>query len=433
MLTTPDEVNRHYLEHVVATSQTHRVEASEDILAGNGMKLLAKGAQIDANVQERLLAHKLRKPLEDCIVVQGGVTDRLAQAAEELLASNESLHHLCSQHAADAPAVLRKLKLSPAVQSLLTVYCEHRADKLHHAVTVFLLTTSLTRKIVPSHADQLPSLMLAALLHDVGELYIDPAFLAKGVRLAPEQWRHIVTHPIVAHRLLKDMHGAGKVVAEAVLQHHERLDGFGYPQRLSGDKLPLNGQILAASEMLVGLIESAPQPLSRAAIAMKLIPGEFGRSFIDIVATASHAERLSGSTLDMTGVLQANLPRVQRIAATLQRYQLGQPVLVKQMAGMSEKVRPIIAQGLDRLKSIQIAFSSTGMDATDEDLMAHLSQQPDSALQLELTTILREIEWRLRELERESMLRADLASPAEAPMIKQMITLLKGTAAPQGL
>src|SRR5205823_2340284 len=121
-------------------------------------------------------------------------------------------------------------------------------------------------------------------------------------------------------------------------------------------------------------IESAPQPLSRASIAMKLIPGEFARSFIDIVATASHAEQIGATTQDMSGMLQANLPRVERIAATLQRFQLGQPVLLKQMAGMSEKVQPIIAQGLHRLKSIQIAFSSTGMDAGPDDLMAHLNQ-----------------------------------------------------------
>lgn len=423
----PDEVNRHYLDHVVATAETHRVEASEDILARNGMKLLAKGARIDANVKERLLAHKLRKPLEDCVVVQGGVTDRLALAAEELLSSNESLHHLCSQHAADGPAMLRKLRLSPALQSLLTVYCEHRADKLHHAVTVYLMATSLTRRTMPSRPDMVFTLGLAALLHDVGELYIDPAYLAKGVRLAPEQWRHIVTHPIVAHRLLKDMPGAGKEVAEPVLQHHERLDGFGYPHRLQGDKFSFAGQILAASEMLVGLIESAPQPLSRAAIAMKLIPGEFARAFIDIVATASQAEKLGSTMHDMSGMLQANLPRVQRIAGTLQRYQRGHAVVLKQMAAMSQQAQPIVAQGLDRLKSIQVAFSSTGMDAGQDDLMAHLSLHPDPALQLELTTILREIEWRLRELERESMLRADLGSPDEAPLIKQIISLMKGS------
>ena len=430
-----NEVNPHYLDHVVATAATHEVEASEDILAGNGMKLLAKGARIDAAVKDRLLQHKLRKPLEDCVRVNGGITERLGSAADEILAADASLRHACGEAGtSQAGANLKRLKLSPAVQSLLTVYCEHRGDKLHHAVTVCLLSQSLARKLAPGRPE-LPGVMtLAGLLHDVGELYIDPAFLAKGVRLAPAQWRHIVTHPIVAHRLLKDMAGAGRAVAEAVLQHHERLDGFGYPHRLQGDRLSLDGQILATAELLVGLIESGPRPLARAAIAMKLMPGEFARSLIDVVATACHAEQVAAAPRDTAELLQANLPRVQRIAATLQRFQSGQALLIKQMRGMSEGLQPVIAQGLARLHSIQIAFSSTGMDAESPDqLFAHLSQQPHPDLHLELTTVLREIEWRLRELERESVLRADLVSPRELPQVLQIIALMKGSAPVAGL
>jgi hypothetical protein len=96
---------------------------------------------------------------------------------------------------------------------------------------------------------------------------------------------------------------------------------------------------------------------------------------------------------------------------------------------VSEKLRPVIAQGIERLNKIQIAFSSTGMDAHDpEGLVTHLGSQLDSNMSLELTTILREIEWRLRELERESILRVDLCSPQDLPMVQQLIQLIKGKA-----
>lgn len=428
-----DEVNRHYLDHVVATSETHLVEASEDILAGNGMKLLAKGARIDANVRERLLSHKLRKPLEECVRVTGGINLRLSQAAEQLLQTSDTLQQLCGSRAEQFIAAMRRVKLTQPVESLLTVYCEHRSDKLNHAVTVCLLAQSLAASVMPNRPEEAGTLVMAGLLHDVGELYIDPAFLAKGVRLAPEQWRHIVTHPIVAHRLLKDMHGAGIAVAHAVLQHHERLDGFGYPLRLQADKFTMTGQVLATAELLVGLIESGhPRPLSRASIAMKLIPGEFGRPFINAIATSSNEENASATIHNTTELMLSSLPRVQRIQATLQRFRAGQETLIKQMGVMSDKVKPVIAQGMDRLKSIQVAFSSTGMDAAKpEELIAQLCLQPDPHLHMELTTILREIEWRLKELERESMLRTQLASPAEWPAIEQLIHLMKGkTTAP---
>lgn len=420
-------VNPHYLDHVVATGKTHKVEASEDIVAGNGMKLLAKGALIDAEVKDRLLQHKLRKPLEDCIQVAGGVTERLGVAADALMQRYPFLPALCAEKSSEPPSrTIAKLKFTPPMQSLLTVYCEYREDKLDHAVSVALLARGLARKLIPDRTEVHTALMLSGLFHDVGELYINPEYLAKGVRLAPAQWRHIVTHPIVAHRLLKEMAGAGPVVADPVLQHHERLDGFGYPFGLQGERLSLPGQILACAELLVGIMESAPRPMSRAAIAMRLIPGEFARGLIDIVASAAQSEQLDGSKRDTTS-LQDNLPRVERIGATLQRFHAGQGVLLQQMQSVSEKMQPVIAQGISRLRSIQVAFSSTGMNNGDpEQLLLHLGHQLDADMHLELTTILREIEWRLRELERESLHRAELISAAELPIVQQLIKLLKG-------
>jgi hypothetical protein len=70
---SPQGVSPHYLDRVVATAQAHEVQASEDIIAGNGIKLLAKGARIDAGVRDRLLQHKLRRPLEECVLVTPGV------------------------------------------------------------------------------------------------------------------------------------------------------------------------------------------------------------------------------------------------------------------------------------------------------------------------------------------------------------------------
>jgi len=61
-----ETVNPHYLDNVVATARSHELAASEDIVSGNGVKLIAKGTRIDAAVRDRLLEHKLRRPLENC-------------------------------------------------------------------------------------------------------------------------------------------------------------------------------------------------------------------------------------------------------------------------------------------------------------------------------------------------------------------------------
>src|SRR6202000_3323482 len=90
------DVNPDYLDHVVKLSETSDVEASEDIVTGTGMKLLAKGTKIDARARERLLEFRLTKPLENMMRVVGG-TDPTSfhPIAEQLLARHAPLRRMC--------------------------------------------------------------------------------------------------------------------------------------------------------------------------------------------------------------------------------------------------------------------------------------------------------------------------------------------------
>ena len=90
-------------------------------------------------------------------------------------------------------------------------------------------------------------------------------------------------------------------------------------------------------------------------------------------------------------------------------------------------LRAVLEAGLQRLLRIQTAFSSTGLDTHDPDgLVASLAEQRDAKLQVELMTVVGELEWRLRELERESLLRAGLLPSEESAVMRELITRLKG-------
>ena len=122
---SPDgAVNPHYLNHVVATAATRQVQTTEDVYSAQGIKLLAKGATIDASTRDRLLVHKLQKPLEDCVqVVDGVVPELFGPLAEQLQEEHPLLRTLCAhQRAQPVSATLASLRLSMQVQSLLTVY-----------------------------------------------------------------------------------------------------------------------------------------------------------------------------------------------------------------------------------------------------------------------------------------------------------------------
>jgi HD-GYP domain-containing protein (c-di-GMP phosphodiesterase class II) len=425
-----ENVNPHYLDHVIHVSESRPVQASEDIVSQNGIKLLARGAQINDRVRERLLMHKLQKPLEDCIqVTEGVMPESFGPIGEALFEQHPLLKTLCAHDLyPSAPTTLATLKLSNPVQSLLTVYAEYQSDRLKHTAGVAMLALALARRMLPGESERHRMLALAGLLHDVGELYIDPAYMRPGTPLGPPEWRHVASHPVVGERVLRNMPGAGKDIAQAVLHHHERLDGFGYPRGVQGKALPLNGQILAAAEWLMALIENSMTPMTRASVATRLIPGEFSRELTEAVAAAAQGgPQPAAAVVGEPMPLESAIPRVIGIVETLARFQQSRPWIEQRIAAARPGLRAVLQAGLQRLLRIQTAFSSTGLDTHDPDaLVAGLAEQRDAALQVELMTVVGELEWRLRELERESLLRAGLLPAADAAVMQELIGRLKG-------
>lgn len=126
----------------------------------------------------------------------------------------------------------------------------------------------------------------AASAGQVNPHYLDPAFLRRGAPLQAEQWRQIVSHPVIGHHVLRHLDGGGAELAELVLGHHERLDGFGYPRGLRGEQFTPATQALAVAEWLTGLMEHGPGAGIHAGIATKLIPGEFGEPVLELLRAA---------------------------------------------------------------------------------------------------------------------------------------------------
>ncbi len=420
-------VNPHYLNHVVATAATRQVQTSEDVYSAQGIKLLAKGATIDASTRDRLLAHKLQKPLEDCVqVVDGVVPELFGPLAEQLQDEQPLLRTLCAHpRAQPVAATLSSLRLSMQVQSLLTVYCNYQGDRLSHSVGVAMLTLALARRLLPDQIDRHRQLALAGLLHDVGELYIDPGYLVRGTALQPDQWRHIVSHPVIGHRVLFDMPGAGPAVAEAVLNHHERLDGFGYPRGLVEDQVPLDGQILAVAEWLMALIESGSGALARASVASKLIPGEFSPSLLEAINAAARGSGELDAWLQSLQPLGQMSEEFERVRAALQRFQSLRTWLDHRITSSGVALREVLQQGLRRMLRIQASFYSSGLDSLPaEDLQNDEALEPE--LKQELAALIGEFGWRLRELERETLLRAGLLVDADLQVVQELVKRLRG-------
>ncbi len=98
---------------------------------------------------------------------------------------------------------------------------------------------------------------MAGLVHDIGKISVPAEILSKPGQLSVIQWGMIKAHPQVGYDILKTVEFPWPV-AEMVLQHHERLDGCGYPVGLSGEEIMLEARILAVADVVEAMASHRP-------------------------------------------------------------------------------------------------------------------------------------------------------------------------------
>jgi putative nucleotidyltransferase with HDIG domain len=100
--------------------------------------------------------------------------------------------------------------------------------------------------------EQAQALRVASLLHDVGKMSVAPEILNKPGRLNAEESARVRLHVEAGYAVLKDIPFPWPI-AEVVRQHHERMDGSGYPRGLKGDKILPMARVLAVADVLDGM------------------------------------------------------------------------------------------------------------------------------------------------------------------------------------
>lgn len=98
---------------------------------------------------------------------------------------------------------------------------------------------------------------LCALLHDIGELVLPVAVLACPRPLTDDEIRLVRTHPHVGYAMVKDVAFSGPV-ARTVLEHHERLNGSGYPRGLVGEQICREARIIAVADVVEAMTADRP-------------------------------------------------------------------------------------------------------------------------------------------------------------------------------
>jgi len=110
--------------------------------------------------------------------------------------------------------------------------------------------------------DRIEGIYIGALLHDIGKLAVPAEILSKPAKLNPTERSLVERHTTVGYEILRKVHFPWPV-AEMALQHHERLDGSGYPKGIRGDRIILEARILAVADVVEAMCSHRPYRIAK--------------------------------------------------------------------------------------------------------------------------------------------------------------------------
>lgn len=105
--------------------------------------------------------------------------------------------------------------------------------------------------------DKINGIRLAAAIHDIGKIYVPAEILTKPGKISPIEFSLIKTHPLMGYEILKKIEFPWPI-AEMVAQHHERLDGSGYPEGLAGENILFEARIISVADVVEAMASHRP-------------------------------------------------------------------------------------------------------------------------------------------------------------------------------
>ncbi|HAS53885.1 MAG TPA: HD-GYP domain-containing protein [Nitrospiraceae bacterium] len=125
-----------------------------------------------------------------------------------------------------------------------------------HSTNVAKYAVAIAREMGMSPT-QLEEIHIASILHDVGKIGISERIISKPERLSREEFDIMKDHPAHGIRILEPI-GFSPFITQSIYQHHERYDGKGYPQSLSGEDISLGARILNVADTIDAMVSERP-------------------------------------------------------------------------------------------------------------------------------------------------------------------------------
>jgi putative nucleotidyltransferase with HDIG domain len=409
--------NPHLLAAIAAASERCEIVAAGDIVDSNGVKLWARDRAVSRALQQRLAARTLATPLESSLAVTDGVSSAtLSAALPGVVDGAGALHPLLQPHAAALSHAVARLHLHPVVCTLLTVARETQPKLFAHALRAMALAGALSRESGATDSE-LELALLGGLLHDVGEMYIEPSYASGADGLDDLAMLHLAAHPQVGARLLEDLTDYPPALARGIAEHHERLDGSGYPAGKRTPTLQGLGRLLAVVETVLGVVDlPLPAPLSRAHLAIVTLPSEYEQRWTTLLARAAQADPHALDSVPRMNATQMQ-ERLRQLDRDLQHAQDEADAMCFDAANPA--LRGVAQFVAERLTALRTAWNESGLWAIEGRF-----ELADGGGEFELME--RELHHRMKSAWRNCTLRGMNLSGVEKELLEPIRGLLCG-------
>lgn len=286
----------------------------QDVFSTTGIKLVNKDVRLDSSFFDRLGRRNILPPLEQCLLVENGVSnEEIVSLAQQLLEIDPPLARMAKAlpNPDQVFDVLRGVTFSDPTIFLLTLARELRPRLLTHSVTVALISIYLGMRLNLAR-QQLIELAAAGLFHDLAELRIDARLFEEGAHPTPAERDQIYTHPVTAQRMLSNSSAYSPEITNAVMRHHENLDGSGYPLGLHGIEMGQAAKILSIAEMAgTKLEQQAMDGIPRLEVALKLNMQKFDPALLNYLSVLYAHEPEEAEEVAVASAAQLRVPQLQ--------------------------------------------------------------------------------------------------------------------------
>lgn len=395
--------DEHYIRSITRMGDSQKVVTNQAIFTSKSIKLVEKGVKVDSALFERLISHKLIPKIDCCLTVENGISgDRLRDHAMDLLDNDPGLVVLRS-NARTRTRMLRAFEGIPLAAPMafkLTVAWSQRPEVFDHSIRVALVALFLAIKSFFFSTKELATLAAAAVFHDIGILHVSPELLRPGRLLEKTERHHLYAHPITGFMILREFADYHPEISRTVFEHHERLDGSGYPRGLKAEQICLGAQILMLAEAAITIFERSQnsKSLARFSVLLKLnqkkFNSELSNCLLSLVQDMQFDEDSSDAQASAFSAIPTLEARLKEVARVFRDWNA-----TRRKCGIetAQTDMPLLSIINERIDDLQRMLLHAGFDASNPEILIAILQDDPGAMG-ELNILLGETRWQLREI-----------------------------------